>query len=444
MFEAQYRNTNLLGRFCRTLLPIISALLVLPVSDAQAAPTGESDAEVWVDGPLDLKPGNDPRRPDAAVNHAGRKIFVWGSNGGVTGQDIFLRLFDPNGSPLGDPAQVNSYSDATQDFPHVAVAADNSFLVIWQSGEPPAANPDIERDMVRSQAYDADGQKVGTEQLLSTLETLGTTDISAKVAALAGGGYVAVWQSRNTATPGFNNITIQARLINANGTPNGDQYQVNSLNTGSVVDCDVAPLLDGGFVVVWTNPEIHMRRFEADGDPVAPEIQVNTIDVNSPRDESVVAVSEDGRVLVVWTDPEGTDTIPGTKIEIRGRLFSSTLEPQGADFRINSELNGDQDWPDVAPYGDDFFVVWQSESSIGEDNEPDSIEGRVLSGANQFDGSQFLVNQYVLDGQSFPSIGGAGQRVAITWRSQSNDETSQNVIQGLGWSVCGIFCDSFE
>ena len=444
MFKAGCTLSTRHRASCRSLPLTVFTVLCSLAWSAHAAPAGESDTEIWVDGPLEVKPGNDPRYPDAAVDHRGRKIFVWGSNGGVANQDIFLRIFDLGGAPLADPVQVNTYSDDTQDYPGVAVAADNSFLVIWQSNEPPAANPDIARDMVRSQAYDANGQKVGTEQLLSTLEPLGTTDISANVAALTGGGYVAVWESRNTATPGFNNVTIQARLVNANGTPNGDQFQVNSLNTGSVVDCDVAPLPDGGFVVVWTNPEIHARRFDADGDPVAIEIQVNTIDINTPRDESTVAVSDDGRVLVVWTDPEGTDTIAGTKVEVRGRLFNSTLSPLGADFRINAVLTGDQDWPVVAPYGDNFFVVWQSEASIGGDNEPDSIEGRVVTGVGQFDGPQLLVNDYVPDSQGFPAIGGAGPRVAIAWRSQSNAETSQNVIEGLGWSVCGIFCDSFE
>jgi hypothetical protein len=437
-----YRSPKALA--CLLFASGLLALQYASLSEVQAAPAGEPDLEIWVDGPLDIKPGNDPRQPDAAVDHRGRKIFVWDSNGGEAGQDIFLRIFESDGTALTAPSQVNTVATSTQDYPRVAVAADNSFLVIWQSGEPPASNPSVFRDMVRSQAYDATGQKVGVEQLLSTLEPLGTTDISANVAALKGGGYVVCWQSANTATAGYNNITIQARMVNANGTPNGDQFQVNALHTGSVIDCDVAPLPDGGFVVVWTNPEIHARRFAADGTAAGTEIQVNTIDINAPRDESAVATSDDGRVLVVWTDTEGTDTVAGTKTEVRARLFNSTLSALGTDFRVNDTVTGDQDWPKVAPYGDDFFVVWQSEVSSGPDGEPDSIEGRVITGANQFDGSQFLVNGYVLDSQGFPGIGGLDGRVAISWRSRGNDETSQNVIQGLGWSVCGIFCNGFE
>ncbi|NEZ03120.1 hypothetical protein G4Y73_03020 [Wenzhouxiangella sp. XN201] len=425
---------------------LLASLLVLAAAapQARAEHPGEPDSELWVDGPLAVKPGGDPRYPDAAVDYRGRKIFVWDSNGGVAGQDVFMRIFDVGGTPLIDPVTVNTYTDSTQDLARIAVAADNSFLVIWQSGEPPMPEDNFDRRVVRSQAYDADGQKVGSERVLSALLPEIAIDISANVSALGGGGYVACWESDNTQTAGFNNITIQARLVNPDGTPNGDQFQVNALYTGSVRDCDVAPLADGGFVVVWANPEIHARRFAANGTPVGDEFQVNTIAVNAPRDESAVASSDDGRVLIVWTDSEGTDTTPGTVAEVRGRLFGSTLAALGPDFRINSLVDGNQDWPKVAGYGDNFFVLWQSESSVGPDNEPDSIEGRVVNGVDSFAGPQMLINTWTVNSQGFPGIGGVGDRVAMAWRSQDNAETTQNVIQGLGWHVCGIFCDRFE
>jgi len=407
-----------------------------------AAQLGEPGPEIWADGPLDVKPGNDPRQPDAAVDHRGRRIFVWDSNGGTgTSQEAFLRVFDSDGTSLVGPVQVNTYDTATQDHARVAVQADGSFLVIWQSGEPPMPGDNFERRMVRSQAYDADGQKVGAEQLLSTLQSLMATDIAANVAALAGGGYVVVWQSAQTNGADAGN-SIQGRRVNANGTPNGDQFQVNSDNSSTAeVDCDVAPLADGGFIATWGFfRDIRARRFAADGMPVGNDFVVSTITLNVLRDETAVATADDGRVLVVWTDVDEDDN----DTEIRGRLLSSTAVPQGSDFRINSLITGAQDWPKVAGYGGNFFVVWQSEFSVGPDGAPFSIEGRLVSGADAFASSQFLVNQWTDLSQGFPGMGGKDGLVAIAWRSQSNSETAQNVIQGGVWSVCGIFCDGFE
>jgi len=46
--------------------------------------------------------------------------------------------------------------------------------------------------------------------------------------------------------------------------------------------------------------------------------------------------------------------------------------------------------------------------------------------------------------QQFPGSGGRDDRVAIGWHSKSNPDTTDNVINGQIWSVCGNFCDGFE
>lgn len=428
------RSAQPLARLCL----LLATVAMWPA--AGAAQVGEAGSEIWADGPLEVQPGS-ARYPDAAVDQRGRSIFVWASSGGSgNGDEVFLRVVDTDGASLVGPTQVNTYDAGNQQLPAVAVQPDNSFLVIWQSWEPPVSTPNVVRQVVRSQAYDAAGQKVGGEQLLSQLEPLGTSDISADVAVLIGGGYITCWQSSNTATPGFNNVTIQLRRVNDDGTPNGDQYQANSLYAGSVGDCDVAPLLDGGFVVTWAGPEIHARRFNAAGDPVGSEVQVNTIDINTPRDETAVASADDGRLLVVWTDGDEADN----STEIRGRMLSTTAVPQAGDFRVNSLITGVQDWPVVAGYGNNFLVAWQSATTVGNDAEPYSIQVRLVAGTDQFLTAQLQANLWTDDSQTHPGIGGANGRAALGWASQSNAETTQNVVLGRIWNVCGIFCDSFE
>jgi hypothetical protein len=89
-------------------------------------------------------------------------------------------------------------------------------------------------------------------------------------------------------------------------------------------------------------------------------------------------------------------------------------------------------------------VVWESTTSAGGDNAPESIEGRIVTGSNQFSGPQFLVNSWVEDAQQAPGIGGKNGRVAVAWDSQSNPENADSAIRGQFWHICGIFCDSFE
>jgi hypothetical protein len=118
----------------------------------------------------------------------------------------------------------------------------------------------------------------------------------------------------------------------------------------------------------------------------------------------------------------------------------------GNDFQINSVTAGQQYHPAVADYGNNgFFVVWDSETSVGNDSEPDSIQGRIVTGNNQFGSDQFQVNQWVAKSQTSPTAGGRNGQVATAWASLGTaDFVNLPVIKGRSWNFCGIFCNGFE
>lgn len=179
----------------------------------------------------------------------------------------------------------------------------------------------------------------------------------------------------------------------------------------------------------------------ADGTPVGNDFQVNTFQNLSFRDQSDVAVNDDGRVLVVWRDDEE----PGDNTEVRGRLYGPTLSPLGPDFRINTHVPDEQTLPKVAGFGEaGFFVIWQSFGTPGLDPDSYNIEGRIVTGADTFAGVQFLVNQYTPNHQENPGIGGRAGHVAMAWMSRQNAEVMGQVIMGQLWNLCGIFCHGFE
>ena len=121
------------------------------------------------------------------------------------------------------------------------------------------------------------------------------------------------------------------------------------------------------------------------------------------------------------------------------------MVPIGQDFRINTETAKNQQEPEVADYGTGgFFVVWHSNFETVADPHSRSIKGRIVTGNNQFASPEFLVNAWTQDSQEFPGLGGMNGRIAVGWKSQSNPETTDNVIQGQFWSICGIYCDGFE
>jgi len=415
---------------------VLLAGLVAPVS-LQADPEGEARDEIWVDGPNDIKLGPDPFNPDAAVDFRGREIYVWDDgtySPGTQAHNIVLRVLDNDGQTLVGPVQINTYDDSAQRYPRVAVSADGSFLVVWESLENSTT-------IIRSQTFDPDAQASGNEQILSNIPTGKPGGVFLDVAALTGGGYVAVWQSG--AAGADTGTNIQGRRVGADGVPLDSQFQVSTISSDFESHACVTALADGGFVAAWSYTEVWGRRFMTDGTPLGDRFQVNTTTNGNETDVDIVT-NADGRVAIVWRD--GGDTANPVSTGIRGRLYSSTLTSLGNDFRINELTAGYQGVPSVADYsGNGFFVVWESETSAANDNAPNSIEGRIVTGNGQFGSAEFQVNQWFEKSQKFPAVGGAGGHVASAWFSQgTQDFTNTLVIKGRSWLICGIFCDGYE
>jgi len=423
-------------KYFRVFLLFVTCCLSAPL--AIANPPGDGGIEVWVNGPDETQTG-DRNFPDAAVDPQGRSIFVWAATG--TRGDIFLRRFDASGNALDDLMAVNTLVEDDQHNPRLAVSNDGSFLVIWQSEEPDAAADGKIRQWIRGQAFDADAKPVGTERLISAISTAAVTQRYADVAALTGGGYVVVWNQESAIAPDTGRH-IQARLVAADGTPNGDAFVANSAIGTSEFYTAVTELDDGGFFAVWrAGSDLWGRRFSSTGAPVGDDFKVDTFSPGSIVDPDVVR-GADGRVLVVWEDGEES----GDGNEIRGRLYSPTLNPLGDDFRINTLTESSQVQVRAGSYGKyGFLVVWQSAVSGGDDTDSSSIQGRMVTGDDAFGGPQFTLNKYTTAGQTNPGVGGMGNAVSVAWRSFGNDIVpNDDLITAQAFSECGIFCDSFE
>jgi len=423
----------------KRIIVYVSAICLLCPWPLSADLMGEGRVEEWISGLEDVQLGNSPLNPHVAVDYPGREIYVWEDstyNPTVQAANIVMRIYDKDGTTLVGPVQINVYDISSQRYPRVAVNTDNSFLVVWESLE-----NDPSRTVIRSRAFDADGNATGSEQVVNNVLT-GQPGISyLDLAALVGGNYVAVWQSGPAGAD--TGTSIQGRIIASNGIPAASQFQVSTITSEVEGFSAVAALDDGGFVAAWTYTNVWARRFNSTGVPQTDRFQVNT---TTSGNETFVALARhgDGRIAMVWRD--GGDTTNPLTLGIRGRIYGPTLSPLGDDFQINSLTEDSQTRPSVADYGENgFFVAWQSVPSVGDDAAPDSIQGRIVTGNNQFGTAQFQVNQWTPKSQASPEVGGRLGRVASAWTSQGTDGfVNLPVIKGRSWNICGIFCDSFE
>jgi hypothetical protein len=433
---------------------LMTACLLLSTSvvaetGQESLPEDELGPEIWVDGPDAVLDGSGPNGPHVAVDEFGTRVHVWevfDTTGGDR-DDVYVRRFDADGIPLADPVMVNTLIDEAQQDARVATSSDGSFLVIWESAEPSATNPTVDRDRVRSQAFDGDGNKIGTEQLLSTVSPESLQPLHIDVAALrvtdgSPGGYIVVWGSwtPNGTDTGKN---IQARLVSPNGTPFGAQFQVNTTIAGDQTQPAVTELPDGGFLVVYTSPTNLLlgQRYDAAGQPVGGDFQINNT-FESGVAQPDIELGWNGVVGVIWEDDEAS----GDADEIRARLFDSDMNPLGPDFRVNNLGTDDQRQPSLGNYGPaGFLAVWESDVNVtaGDDDSNLSVQARLITGPNTFDGLQFQLNDWIAGRQHNPAVSGWYGRLGTAFRSDSNIDENGAVITGRQIEHC-IFCDDFE
>jgi uncharacterized delta-60 repeat protein len=284
-----------------------------------------------------------------ATNDAGDFVVVWSGNGAGDADGIYMRLFDSAGVAQTGETLVNTTTLGIQENPSVSVAANGDFIVVW-TGEGAG-----DTSGVFAQRFDSSGAAVGGEFAVNVTTT--DDQIYSQVSMAADGSFIVVWQSQNQdsgATDGIYlrrfdsagvaltgevlvNTTvvgnqslpsidinvfgdfvvvwtddvqsggIYAQLYSADGTARGGEIQIADafgLTNFPQVQIDNS----GNFVVTYQDNDIDgdgwgiaVRRFDRDGNPVTAETLVNTT-TSSDQQYSAITMTNDGQFVVVWTD----------------------------------------------------------------------------------------------------------------------------------------------
>jgi len=129
-------------------------------------------------------------RPAIAMDANGYFVVTWdGDPDRASQDDIHARLFDPNGTPLGDQFIVNTTLTDAQQYPQVAMNNKGEFVIVWET-EIEAHT--TERDIF-GQRFDSLGQPVSDEFLINTY--VEGDQKSPDVALSDNGVFITVWQS---------------------------------------------------------------------------------------------------------------------------------------------------------------------------------------------------------------------------------------------------------
>jgi len=373
--------------------------------------------------------------PSVGVAPDGDFVVVWqstGSSGGDTNlNSIQGQRYASSGTPQGAQFQVNTYTTNQQQSPSVAVAGDETFVVVWQSTG--SSGGDTSTQSIQGQRYASSGAAQGAQFQVNTV-TLGAQTIPA-VTAAADGDFVVVWQSATSAGGDTSGASIQARRFASNGSAQGADFQVNTYTTTGQLEPAAALAADEDFVVVWRSSgssgtdadySIQGQRYASDGSSQGGEFQVNTYTTDFQINPSVASAA-DGDFVVVWQSPGsyGTDS---DYQSIQGQRYASDGSAQGAEFQVNTYTTQDQIGASVASAADgDFVVVWQSYGSAGTDADLNSIQGQRYSSEGMPRGAEFQINSYTTNQQTSPSVAAAPDRdFVVVWQSSGSSGTDTN------------------
>ena len=152
----------------------------------------------------------------------------------------------------------------------------------------------------------------------------------------------------NAQTTGFTQLVDEQR---ANNITAGPQY----IYTWSSRTIAIQP--DGGYIVGWVDADgndgnklgIYARRFNADGTPAGDQFLVNTV-TSGDQTDVTVATSPDGSFLVGWTSAGTSST------DVFGQLYNRDNTKKGNEFLLCTTISGTQKYPEVAFFPDGTFL----------------------------------------------------------------------------------------
>jgi hypothetical protein len=373
-----------------------------------------------------------------AMNSTGSFVITWASldqDGSAYG--IFAQRYNDTGDPVGIEFLVNTNTANNQIAPSVAMDSNGNFIIAWTSNQQDGSNGGI-----FAKRYDSNGNELSPPPSALKGGELGnefrvnnftaSEQVNPSIAMNSTGHFVVVWQSLNQDGDDFG---IYAQPYSDNGTPIGDEFQVNMGMVGAQHNPSVAMNSSGSFVITWEdNPalKINARRYDKDATPLGGEFQVNSGMATMHKSPSI-AMDIGGNFVIAWA----IDTFDGDGMGIYAKHYDSNgiefTPPQralkggesGNEFRANTYITGNQEYPSVAMNDTGNFVIsWSGEGA----SDTLGIYAVDYDGLGNPVTEEFRISTNITSDQERPSSAiSSGREYVIAWWSMDQDGSGYGV-----------------
>ena len=361
-----------------------------------------------------------------AMNDDASWLVSWSDDRSLS-QQVYLRRVTALGLPASESRQVWSVpASASQFLPDVALLLDGRAAVVWGDLRNGSMN-------IFLRILDLDGKPIGQSVQVNTLPVVrrysGPTDIDVYwphrpyIASAPNGAFVVTW----VGIVGGGTRVIYGQLYDADGQPVGDNFPVADSASQGEGQSDPRPAMgpDGSFAIGWrvqvisgeqVNDEVLIRRFDAFGSP-DPGAPLNPVDVAArlvDQTSIALAISPFGDMVAAWCDRRwGGWDIYRQRLGANGQ----PLEPANQQVSGDDEPWSDQFNPAVATNGSSILTVWEDRPSTAGRIEGlleilETKVGRAAAGGGAKSLLRFVVNE------DHPSPGLKNPRVAMDARGR--------------------------
>jgi hypothetical protein len=348
----------------------------------------------------------DQARPTVAMAGDDSYVVVWDLAGAGTNSGVYAQRYSSSGAKVGSELRVESYSTGDQTAASIAVGGDGSFVIAWQSAGQDGAGLGI-----FAQRFDSQGSKVGGEFQVNTYTT--SDQMNASVAAAEDGGFVVVWESEGQDGA---LLGVYGQRFNSAGAKAGGEFQVAQSTVESQYAPTVAMTPGGDFMVSWIHElpgafrAIAARMYDAYGNAQDGEFLVSQ-STGFPAGPHV-AVTPEGQYMVAWND------LDGSEIDIHGRLIDRNGAFVGSQLQIDNSLAPSGAWVSANASGV-YVVMWES---LNQDGSGYGVYGQRIDGEGNNLGGNFLINQTTTGDQRMGGVALNSQGGFVgVWSSPGQD-----------------------
>jgi len=167
---------------------------------------------------------------------------------------------------------------------------------------------------------------------------------------------------------------------------------------------------------------VYAQMFDSNGNKISSEQQVNSF---TAENQSTASVSTDGEnYFVVWQ----SDTQDGSDYGIFGQIYDSNGNTLTSEFQVNTYTLSWQSSPHASFNGTNYLAVWQSG---GQDGSSSGIFGQLISPAGLKIGPEVQINTYTDGHQWFANTASNGENFLVAWSSVDQDGSDSGVFAQL-------------